>query len=249
MEKRRLLIAEGTEEFRLALADALRGTFQLRQCADGTQAQALLNSFHPDVMIVDLMLPGLDGISLLQWAAAAGHRPVVLATTRFVSEYVLESIDKLGVGYLMVKPCDVRATAAHLCELNTRIRPVAVSAPDLKSQASNLLLQLGVPAKLRGFAYLREAIVLKVRRPEQSITKELYPEVAKICGCGAIHVERSSRSAIETAWENRDEHIWRTYFTPDGSGCIPRPSNGNFISRLAEHLQGKREKSGSDLLF
>lgn len=246
MEKRRLLIAEGTEEFRLALAEALQGTFQIRQCSEGNEVRALLHSFRPDAMILDLMLPGVDGISLLQWAAAAGHKPAVLATTRFVSDYVLEAMDKLGVGYLMVKPCDVQATAARICEISDRIRPVPLPMPDPQTQASNLLLQLGVSTKLRGYVYLREALVLKANKPDQSITKELYPDVAKICGCGAIHVERSSRSAIAAAWENRDEQVWRTYFSSGRNGSVPRPTNGAFISRLADCLRTRENTPGNE---
>lgn len=241
MDKRKLLIAEGTEEFRLALADMLRGSFQIRQCADGNQAQALIRSFRPDVMVLDLMLPGLDGISLLRWAVGEGHRPIVLATTRFVSDYVLESVNKLGVGYLMVKPCDIRATAARVCDLSARIRPAQTPMPDARSQAANLLLLLGVSTKLRGYAYLRESIVLMAKAPDQSITKELYPEVAKRCGCAAMHVERCARSAIAAAWENRDEQMWRLYFAPDSSGVITRPTNGEFISRLAGALSTDAE--------
>lgn len=237
MEKLKLLIAEGAEDFRLALADMLRGAYNIRHCADGNQAQALIHSFKPDVLVLDLMLPGLDGISLLQWAISAGHRPVVLATTRFVSDYVLESSDRLGVGYLMVKPCDVRATANRVGELSGRIHPPRAGGPDPKTRISNLLLALGVPAKLRGYSYLREAVILKAKEPGQSITKALYPTVAKICDCASIHVERSIRSAIAAAWENRDDQLWRMYFVPDSTGCMPRPTNGEFISRLADCLQ------------
>lgn len=249
MEKRKLLIAEGTEEFRLALADVLRGSFQIRQCADGHQAQALIHSFRPDVIVLDLMLPGLDGISLLQWAVGAGQMPIVLATTRFVSNYVLESIDKLGVGYLMVKPCDVRATAARVCELSVRIHPPPVPVSDVRSQTANMLLLLGISPKLRGYAYLREALILKAEKPDQSITKELYPEVAKRCDCAPMHVERSVRSAIAAAWENRDDQMWRLYFTPDATGIIPRPTNGAFISRLADCLRLDALQDGTENQF
>ncbi len=237
MEKLRLLIAEGTEELRLALADMLRGVYQIRTCATGDQAQNLLHSFQPDVVVLDLMLPGLDGITLLQWAVEAGHRPAVLATTRLQSDYVLESLNRLGVGYLMVKPCDVRALAARVRDLSTRIHPPKSEIPDVRAQVSNMLLALGISTKLRGYTYLREAVLLKAKDPGQSITKILYPEVAKICGCEAIHVERSIRSAINTAWKNRDEQVWRLYFLPDGTGSIPRPTNGAFISRLADRLR------------
>lgn len=237
MNKLKLLIADGTEDFRLALTDALRGAYQIRQCVDGAQAKELLQSFKPDVLLLDLMLPGLDGISLLQWAVDMQIRPMVLATTRFANDYVMESVNRYGVGYLMVKPCDIRATVARLGDLSARIgAPVAVR-PDPENYVSNLLLALGVPTKLRGFTYLREAVVLMEKNPTQSITKELYPEVAQRCLCEPMHVERSIRSAVYAAWQHRDEGLWRLYFSPDETGVIPRPTNGSFIIRLAAGLR------------
>ena len=237
MDKLKLLIADGTEDFRLALANMLRGAYQVRCCADGIRARELLREFTPDVMILDLMLPGFDGISLLQWAAEWDIRPVVLATSRFVNDYVAEEMNRMGVGYLMLKPCDISATVARVSDLGQRIRPVLVTAPEPATEVSNLLRTLGVPTKLRGYAYLREAVLLMAQSPSQSVTKVLYPEVARRCGCAAMHVERGIRSAVATAWSQRDEAVWRLYFQPDTSGTIPRPTNAAFISRLADSLR------------
>jgi len=236
MEKRKLLIAEGSEDFRLALADALRGAYRICLCQDGIQTRDQLREFRPDILVLDLMLPGMDGLSLLQWAADAEICPMVLATTRFINDYVLETVSRLGVGYVMVKPCDLGATVARIGDLSTRIRTAVVTRPDPRSQVSNLLLALGVPTKLRGYGYLREAVLLAARDPSQSITKILYPEVARICSCAPAHVERSIRSAIAAAWEHRDESLWRMYFLPDENGMIPKPTNGTFITRLADSL-------------
>ena len=110
---------------------------------------------------------------------------------------------------------------------------------DPGSRASALLLTLGIPPKLRGFAYLKEAVILYREDPLQSVTKVLYPEVAKRCGCAPMHVERSIRSAIDAGWKRRDEQVWRLYFQADREGGIRRPSNGEFISRLADSLQSQ----------
>lgn len=232
----KLLIADGTEEFRLALADKLRGAYYVRTCRDGTEALELLHSFCPDILVLDMMLPGLDGISLLQAAATSKFQPIVLATTRFVNDYVLESADRLGVGYLMVKPCDVNATATRIADLSQRLHQPIISQPDPRTHVSNLLLSLGIPTKLRGYGYLREAILLYAADSGQSVTKELYPAVASLCESTASHVERSIRSAVHSAWSHRDDQIWKLYFYPGADGCIPRPTNASFISRLADSL-------------
>ena len=236
MEMLKLLIADGTEEFSQALCDALRGVYYVRACADGCEALELLRTYSPDVLVLDLMLPGLDGISLLQQAAAAGMCPTVLATSRFINDYVLDAVDRLGVGYLMMKPCDVHATVARISDLSRRIRRPILTKPDPRTQVSNLLLALGVPTKLRGYAYLREAILIMAANPGQSITKELYPAVGEQCGSTAMHVERSVRSAISSAWEHKDPRLWNIYFPPDGDGREMKPTNAAFISRLAHGL-------------
>ena len=90
--------------------------------------------------------------------------------------------------------------------------------------------------KLRGYSCVREGILLTIQNPDQRITKELYPAVAAICGGNALRVERAIRSAIESAWMNRDDRVWRMYFPPDATGQIPRPTNSEFISRLADQF-------------
>jgi len=236
LEKLKMLIADSSEEFASALADMVRGAYILRRSRDGLETLEALHVFRPDILVLDLMLPGLDGISILRQAAAAGLQPMVLATSRYVSDYVVDAAGQLGVGYLMVKPCDVRATVARLGELSQRLKQPLFTQPDPRTAVSNLLLTLGVPTKLRGYAYLREGILERIRDPAQSVTKELYPAVAALCCATPIQVERSIRSAIAAAWSRRDEQVWRLYFQPDPDGTIPRPTNAAFLSRLADSV-------------
>ena len=234
MEKHKLLIAESTEELRSLLRDMFRGTFQVCCCCDGYEAQQILPQFNPDVMIVDVMLPGMDGISLVQWALEQDLRSHVLLLTRFASDYVMEAAGRLGISYVMLKPCDMGALAARVADMSRLSRPSGALGEDTQSQVSGMLLTLGLRPKLRGFACLREAVLLSAREEYMSVTKVLYPEVAKRCGCQSAHVERNIRSAIDAAWNARDEAIWRMYFIPDGSGQVARPTNAAFISRLAD---------------
>lgn len=233
----KLLISDASEEFRLALEDRLKHTYAIRMCQEGMETLEQLRLFRPDVMILDLTLPGVDGISLLHQAAAEGIRPVVLATTRFLNEYVQRSAERLEIGYLMMKPCDVNATVARLYDL-TRLNPEPVNLhADLSTAVANQLLLLGVPAKMKGFSYLRAAILEKMRDPEQQITKELYPAVAKICGGNSNQVERAIRNAISAAWKARRHSVWSTYFQTDSKGEIRRPSNSSFICCLCARIK------------
>ena len=108
------------------------------------------------------------------------------------------------------------------------------------------MLTLGVRTKLDGYTYLLDAIPMVLREPGISLTKELYPDVAKICQSDAKRVERSMRDAIEKAWENRDDQIWKLYFASGSSGEVRKPTNSVFISRLADCLFRERESEDND---
>lgn len=239
MEKQKLLIAESSDLLWM-LSDMLQGSYEVRCCADGYEAQKLLPQFLPDLMILDVMLPGIDGISLLQWSLEQGIRSRVLITTRLASDYVLEAANRLGVGYVMLKPYDLSALAARVADMGRSVQPVAALRPGPETQISGMLLALGFRPKLRGFACLREAVLLSAGEEHLSVTKVLYPEVARRCGCKAGHVERNIRSAIDAAWSGRDETVWRLYFAPDSKGHVTRPTNAAFISRLADSLRTKK---------
>ncbi len=236
MELPRILIAEGSEEFREALAQALQDDFCVKTVDEGNQALQMLESFRPDILVLDLLLPGMDGISLMYRRQGSLSMPAVLATTRFVSPYVVAAAQKLSVHYLMVHPCDLRGTEERIRDLYRSLQPKYVVAPDSRSVVSNMLLMLNMPTKLRGYQQAREAILLMSKDPTQPVTKEIYPAVAVACDATAQQVERSIRSAIRAAWDRRDERIWRRFFPCASDGTVIRPTNLEFIQRMADVL-------------
>lgn len=236
MDRLKLLIADAGEEFRLTLAENSRGLYRVRTAQEGKETLQLLLEFKPDILVLDMMLPGLDGVSILQSAADRGICPAVLAVTKFASDYLVEAAYRLGVAYMMVKPCDVKAVAARITELTQLRSPAERSVQDPRVAASNMLLALGVSTKLRGYGYLREAIAEAVHHPGQMITKELYPKVGKLCDASSVQVERSIRSAISKAWQQRDEAVWRQIFQVSQGSALERPTNAVFISGIAERI-------------
>ena len=233
---RKLLIADCNEEFRTALAAALNSHYHVLCCRSGSEALTLLQHERPDIFVLDLMLPELDGLTLLERISTAGIRPMVLAATPIFSDYVLSCAQRLGIEYLIRKPCSIEAVASRVRDLSSRL-----NAPEPKidplSYVTGLLLSLDISTKHNGFSYLRESIVLMSKDPAQSVTKVLYPEVAHICGCSKENVERSIRTALDRAWDKRDRDIWQTYFP----NAQQRPSNAVFISRLTEALMLEEE--------
>ena len=242
MEKTKILIADSAEEFCRALSQTLGNTYRIRCCRDGNAALEAMYSFRPDICVLDLMISGLDGITLLQKAAQKGVCPVVLATSRYISEYILGSAERLNIGYLMVKPCEPVAVANRVADMTQRIRLPVFAHPEPRTQVSNMLLSLGVPTKLRGYAYLREAVLRMVDRPSQSITKELYPAVAADCGATAAQVERSIRSAVKNSFQRHDDGVWQMYFPAGEAGKTRPPTNSEIISCLADRLRLMQQK-------
>ena len=228
---RKLLIADCSEEYRLALSAALSDLYQVLCCRSGTEALALLQKERPEILVLDLMLPELDGLTLLERITAKGICPVVLAATPIYSDYVFSCAQRLGIEYLVRKPYSIEAIVARIQDLSQRLK-----AQDPKIEpvtfVTGLLLDLNISTKHNGFSYLREAVLLMAQDPSQSVTKVLYPEVARLCECHKENVERSIRTALDKAWEKRTPEIWQKYFPH----AQQRPSNAVFISRLAEAL-------------
>ena len=233
---RKLLIADCNEDYRTALAAALSGQYQVLCCRSGSEAFALLHQEHPDIFVLDLMLPELDGLTLLERVSANGICPMVLAATPILSDYVFSCAQRLGIEYLVRKPCSIEAIVSRIQDLSHRLKTPEPKA-DPVNYITGLLLSLDISTKHNGFAYLREAILLMSRDPAQSVTKMLYPEVARICGCHKENVERSIRTALDRAWDKREESKWQKYFP----NARQRPSNAVFISRLAEALLREEE--------
>lgn len=242
MKTRKLLIVDGREDFCQNLADMVGETYTVRICRDGKEALGVLKSFRPEVLVMDIMLPGLDGVSLLQHMTRSGLHPVVLVLATYFSRYTVDALGRLGVAYLIRKPCDLRATAARILDLEPKWG-MGLPAREPASEVAGMLLELGIPTKLDGFQYLCQAIPRLAEDPGQSLTKELYPAVGRLCHRQGQNVERSIRSAIGAAWENRDDRVWRRYFPTDHHGQIPRPTNAAFLSRLAGYLSASGEQA------
>lgn len=249
MQMQTLLIADGSEGFTARLVEGLQGSYHIRVCHDGMTALEQLREKKPDVMILDLLLPKLDGISLLHTAAAENLTPNVLGLTRFSSNYVLESAERLGVSYLMMKPCEPEAVLARLKDLSKQSRPDPVVQPDVRATVSNMLLALRIPTKLRGYVCARESILCLMRSPGMSITKELYPAVAAMCDGTPAQVERAIRGAIHAGWSQGAGEAWEQLFTRRADGTIHRPSNAEFLSRIADFLSVDRDEPWEQTAF
>ena len=234
-----LMIVDDSEDFRLALEHVLSDAYHIVQCCNGAQALEVAIQVKPEVMVLDLMLTEMDGVTLLHEIHKSGLRPMVLAVTRFFNDYVLESAQELGIGYIIRKPCNPNAVALRVRDLSKRLNPSPVKPFSPPDYVNARLRELMFSPRHKGFEHLKEAVLLMCAQPDISITKELYPRVGASSGSSAIQVERAIRSAINAAWSQAGEKNWKQLFRPGPDGTISRPSNGQLIARLAEDLQEK----------
>lgn len=242
-----VIIADNSEDFCKALTTALSrsGGFQVLGCAqDGEQALRLIERHKPRILVLDLMLAKQDGLSILKAISNMEHKPVVLATSRFVTDYVASAAANLGVRYLMMKPCDMNALVERLEELRGGERPrqtghTGLGTTDIETLVTGVIHEIGVPAHIKGYQYLREAIILAVEDMDviNAITKVLYPQVAKTFQTTPSRVERAIRHAIEVAWDRGDLDTLQRFFGYTVSNTKGKPTNSEFIALIADKLQ------------
>lgn len=232
-----LMIVDDSALFREALEKTLSDAYTIYSFGNGKAALEAAPELKPDVMILDLMLPELDGISLLHEIRNAGMQPAVLAVTRFFNDYVLESAQELGIGYIIRKPCTIAAVSQRVRDLSRRRNSIPEKPLEPGLYVTEQIRLLRFSPRHNGSDYLKEAVLLMFQKPDISITKELYPSVGSLFCRSALQVERSIRSAINAAWNQPGKENWARLFPPDLEGSIPRPSNGILIARLAEDLR------------
>ena len=242
-----VLIADSAEEFCSALTSALARSdgFQVVGTAgDGEQAIRLIGERKPDILVLDLMLSKQDGISVLKSTAGMERRPVTLATSAFLTEYVSSAAASLGVKYLMLKPCDMSALVERLEEIRggespRTTGPRRLDKTGIESMVTGIIHEIGVPAHIKGYQYLREAIIIAVNDMDviNAITKVLYPQVAKTFGTTPSRVERAIRHAIEVAWDRGDLDTLQRFFGYTVSNTKGKPTNSEFIALIADKLQ------------
>lgn len=232
MGEQKLLIADSSEEFTRALSRELEGKYQIRCSSSGPQTLEALEEFRPDGLVLDLLLPGMDGIHLLRAARERGCFPAVLAMTTLYNPYIQQSLQELAVVYAMMKPCSVRIAAARVEDM-LRLPGEHTSPAEPYSRITGALVSMGFRPERGGFALLLPAILFLARHPRASVTKELYPAVGVACGISPRQVERDIRLAIEDAWRVGNPAAWERVFP----GERERPSNSRFLGRMAQVLR------------
>ncbi len=254
--KTRILIADANPDFCKLLTDVIAAEPDLEivgTAADGIEALALIAELTPDIILMDLVLPRLDGLEILRRLPDTGSESHVLILSGFFNAKIVADCSALGADYFMPKPCDAASLVSQIRQLAgtgggeipaegfdcRAASPEARQNADLEAVVTDIIHEIGVPAHIKGYQYLREAIILTIKDMDMinAVTKVLYPEVARKFDTTPSRVERAIRHAIEVAWDRGDIEVLQSYFGYTVSNIKGKPTNSEFISMIADRIR------------
>ncbi len=250
----KILIADENSSARSQLHDELRraGFRNIEEASNGEEALIKIGRIHPDVAIIDVWLSKIDGIGVLRNSSALDFgkdKPTSFVILSAVSnQNIFIEASKAGAELCLLRPFDTDSLVSHLDRICSSRRSSAVPnekpAPDtsdIEAQVTQIIHQIGVPAHIKGYQYLRTAILLTVSDSDiiNSVTKILYPSVAKKYSTTTSRVERAIRHAIEVAWDRGDVDTLNSYFGYTIQNNRGKPTNSEFIAMIADNLRLK----------
>ena len=245
--KKWVLIADADEQFRNELVTALDGNEEFEVmgiAADGEDALQMLQKKQADYLVMDLLLPKIDGLTILEKMRGMWNRPKVLVTSAFISKYVAVTAMRMGAQQLLYKPCSIDLVTKNLerMEKGENGGPVVFlwnGEQNVETLVTSVLHEIGVPAHIKGYQYVREAIILAVKDVDKSnaILKCRYEEVASSFDTTAKRVEQAIRHAVEVAWDRGDLDTLQRFFGYTVSNTKGKPTNTEFISLIADQVR------------
>lgn len=260
-----VLIADDNKEFGEILSEYLKSQNDIEVIGvakDGVEAFDMIMSQKPDVAILDIIMPHLDGLGVLEKinSSQMSKRPLCIMLTAVGQDKITQRALALGAEYYIVKPFDMDVLINRIRELKNfhKISMIKTDAViDVKSQyvnnpsksleaeVTNIIHEIGVPAHIKGYQYLRDAIMMVVKDIEMinSITKQLYPSIAKAYNTTPSRVERAIRHAIEVAWSRGQVETIDALFKYTINIGKGKPTNSEFIAMIADKLRLEQKVS------
>lgn len=244
VNKVNVLIGDDSVEYGIACASTLRGQgmYVMTRPKDGTALLETIKSDAPDVVVMDAILPHMDAIELMKKVqASGGKRPQFIVTSAYDNPFIEKQVMQGGAAYFMLKPFEISALGERITSL-TQGGMTGRNAPGTENMeivVTDVIHQLGVPAHIKGYHYLREAILSSIEDPEllESVTKLLYPTVAKRFDTTSSRVERAIRHAIEIAWDRGNLDTLNAFFGYTVNTCKGKPTNSEFIALITDKLR------------
>lgn len=245
-EKIKVLVADESEEIGKACERELKAMgYDVTTCErNGDVVMSYTDSQHYDAVIMDVFMSAADGIEVIEHINdSLSERPFIVLLSTISTTDFEEQVINAGADYYFIKPIKPAAVAKRIESLikwkGEKAKRMSSSSDDIEVVISDIMRQIGVPAHIKGYQYLRTSIMLCIEDPEMlgSVTKILYPTVAKQYNTTASRVERAIRHAIEVAWDRGDVDILSSYFGYTIQAQRGKPTNSEFIAMIADKLK------------
>lgn len=248
-----------------AMQEALKGDSNVEivgTAEDGLEGMKLIKEKRPDVVLLDLIMPKLDGLGVMDKLRKAEAEdeseepfkmPSIIVVSAISQERVMENAFELGASYYLLKPFDADTLLNQVRRIRGEftMRPAYVRKEEgvharrenreysLETDVTNIIHEIGVPAHIKGYQYLRDAIMMSVDDTEMlnSITKQLYPSIAKRHKTTPSRVERAIRHAIEVAWSRGKMDTIDELFGYTVNGGKGKPTNSEFVALIADKIR------------
>ena len=260
--KTTVLIADDNQEFSRTLASYIQEQPDLEVIGiakDGEEAIDMITNIEPDIALLDVIMPHLDGIGVLEKInmIKTDKKPICIMLSAVGQDKITQKAIMLGAEYYVVKPFDIELLIKRIKELKNfkptqnqnsfidrEVRTQYVEIPqngenNIEALVTNIIHEVGVPAHIKGYQYLREAIIMVVNDIDviNQITKSLYPKIAAKFNTTPSRVERAIRHAIEVAWGRGDQKTVEKIFGYTISAAKGKPTNSEFIAMIADKLR------------
>lgn len=260
-----VLIADDNTDFAMTLSNYLEKDEEMQVIGiakDGNEAFEIIQGTHPDIVLLDVIMPHLDGLGVLEKVATStiSKKPLTIMLSAVGQDKITQKAIELGAQYYVVKPFDIELLVKRMKEvkfyqpnqfknnfIGKEIKSPYIDIPqnekknegNLEALVTNVIHEVGVPAHIKGYQYLREAIMMVVNDIEviNQITKQLYPQIAQRYHTTPSRVERAIRHAIEVAWGRGQTDTVESIFGYTVSATKGKPTNSEFIAMIADKLR------------
>ena len=251
---KKVLIAEENGDFLKRLSSRLRSAgYECRTVGkDGAELLKTAAAYAPDIVIAEAIMSHYDALAVLKLLPTLNlpRRPSVVILSHVMNSAFEQQFLSQGADYYFILPVDIDTVVERLGALSgwtgAGVTPISSedAQTDLEIRVSDIMHELGVPAHIKGYQYVRDAIVRTVNRPElmSSVTKMLYPSVAQKYETTPSRVERAIRHAIEVAWDRGDIDVLNSYFGYTIQNSRGKPTNSEFIAMIADKIRLKLKK-------
>ena len=217
--------------------------FEIQTALSGKQAIDLIEKEHFDLLVIDLVLPEIDGFEVMERAKEIDKNIQIIVVSALSSDVFIKKAMSIGAVYYMLKPASMSVLEKRVLSIfdeSQSIIPTAKASLDkeIEEKITNIFITVGIPAHIKGYQFLREAIKLSMENPDiiNSITKKLYPTIADKFDTSASKVERAIRHAIEVAWNRGKIENINSVFGLTVYSNNEKPTNGEFIALVADKM-------------